>query len=113
MSLSLNKIYIATNNDMDKTDNRGLYAAIKIYLKIINYFDISKVEIRLPICKDFGEMLEKNISIDRWLNKKVNKINQVEYIIKYMYNNAIDKKQISILKDYVEQLKIERDIIGQ
>ncbi len=36
MSLSLNKIYISTNNDKDKSDNRGLLAAIKIYLQF-NY----------------------------------------------------------------------------
>ena len=113
MSLSLDRIIVSTNNDADKSSNRGLEAAIKIYLKLIKYFDVDKVQIKLPVCKDFGEMLEKEIPISQWSSKKINKINQVEYIIKYMYNNAIDKKQISILKDYVEQLKIERDIIGQ
>lgn len=113
MSLSLNKIYISTNNDMDKNDNRGLDAAIKIYLKIINYFDISKVEIRLPICKDFGEMLENNIPIDKWTNKRINKLNQVEYLIKYLYNYGGTSKQVSLLKEYREQLNVERDSISQ
>jgi len=53
-------------------------------------------------------MLEKNISIDRWLNKKVNKINQVEYIINFLYNNGGTSKQISLLKDYKEQLNVEK-----
>jgi 5S rRNA maturation endonuclease (ribonuclease M5) len=113
MSLSLNKIYISTNNDKDKSDNRGLLAAIKIYLKLIKFFDIDKVEIRLPICKDFGEMLEKDISMDKWLNKKVNKVNQVEYIINHLYNNGGNSKQISLLKDYKDQLNVERDVIGK
>lgn len=113
MSLSLDKIIISTNNDANKSSNRGLEAAIKIYLKLIKYFDINKVEIRLPICKDFGEMLEKQIPISQWQSKKINKINQVEYIIKHVYNNESDRKQISILKEYVEQLKIERDTISQ
>lgn len=113
MSLSLNKIYISTNNDKDKSDNRGLMAAIKIYLKLIKFFDIDKVEIRLPICKDFGEMLEKDISMDKWLNKKVNKVNQVEYIINHLYNNGGNSKQISLLKDYKDQLNVERDVIGK
>lgn len=113
MSLSLNKIYISTNNDKDKLDNRGLLAAIKIYLKLIKFFDIDKVEIRLPICKDFGEMLEKDISMDKWLNKKVNKVNQVEYIINHLYNNGGNSKQISLLKDYKDQLNVERDVIGK
>jgi 5S rRNA maturation endonuclease (ribonuclease M5) len=113
MSLSLNKIYISTNNDQDKADNRGLLAAIKIYLKLIKYFDINKVEIRLPVVKDFGEMLEKDISIDKWINKKVNKISQVEYILKELYNNKSDKKIISLLEDYLEQLNVERNTIRQ
>ena len=112
MSLSLDKIYISTNNDKDKSDNRGLLAAIKIYLKLIKYFDINKVEIRLPILKDFGEMLENDISIDRWINKKVNKVAQIEYILKELYNNQGDKKQIALLKDYLEQLNVERNTIS-
>lgn len=113
MSLSLNKIYISTNNDSDKSDNRGLEAAIKIYLKLIKFFDVDKIEIRLPIVKDFGEMLEKNIEIDRWINKKVNKKNQVEYIIKYLYNNKGESKQISLLKNYLEQLNLERNTLSE
>ena len=85
----------------------------KIYLKLIKFFDIDKVEIRLPICKDFGEMLEKDVSMDKWLNKKVNKVNQVEYIINHLYNNGGNSKQISLLKDYKDQLNVERDVIGK
>jgi 5S rRNA maturation endonuclease (ribonuclease M5) len=113
MSLSLDKVIVSTNNDKDKTDNRGLQAAIKIYLKLINYIDINKVEIKLPVCKDFGEMLETNIPISKWEDKKINKISQLEYIIKFLYNNENDKKQISVLKNHLEQLKLERDSISQ
>lgn len=113
MSLSLDKIFISTNNDSDKSENRGLIAAIKIYLKLIKYFDPSKVQIRVPICKDFGEMLETDIPIYKWAEKKVNDVNQVEYIIKYLYNNKGDNKQISVLKDYLEQLKLERNTLSQ
>jgi hypothetical protein len=60
----------------------------------------------LPICKDFGEMLEKDISMERWENKKRNRITQVEYILDYVYNNDKDKKVISILKDYLESLNL-------
>ena len=110
---SLDKIIISKNNDKDKTDNRGLQAAIKIYLKLIKYIDINKVEIKLPTCKDFGEMLETNIPISKWEDKKINKISQLEYIIKFLYNNENDKKQISVLKNHLEQLKFERDSISQ
>ena len=64
------------------------------------YIDIDKVKIKLPICKDFGEMLEKGITMERWENKKRDRITQVEYILDYVYNNDKDKKTISILKDY-------------
>jgi hypothetical protein len=60
----------------------------------------------LPICKDFGEMLEKGVSMERWENKKRNRITQVEYILDHVYNNDKDKKAISILKDYLESLKL-------
>lgn len=113
LSQSLDKIYISTNNDKDKLDNRGLDAAIKIYLKLIKYFDICKVEIRLPILKDFGEMLEQNVSIDRWVNKKINKKNQIEYIIKHLYNTQRENSQISLLKNYLEELNFERDSISE
>ena len=106
MSLSIDEIIISTNHDSDKTDNRGLQAAIKIFLKLIKYIDIDKVKIMLPICKDFGEMLEKDVSMERWENKKRNRITQVEYILDYVYNNDKDKKVISILKDYLESLKL-------
>ena len=106
MSLSIDEIIISTNNDSDKTDNRGLQAAIKIFLKLIKYIDIDKVKIMLPICKDFGEMLEKGVSMERWENKKRNRITQVEYILDHVYNNDKDKKAISILKDYLESLKL-------
>jgi 5S rRNA maturation endonuclease (ribonuclease M5) len=106
MSLSIDEIIISTNNDSDKTDNRGLQAAIKIFLKLIKYIDIDKVKIMLPIRKDFGEMLEKDVSMERWENKKRNRITQVEYILDHVYNNDKDKKAISILKDYLESLKL-------
>ena len=112
ISQSLDRVIIATNNDADKTENRGLLAAIKIYLKLIKFIDISKIEIRLPILKDFGEMLENNIDISRWENKKVGKKKQVEYIIRVLEAQK-DEKQLPILKDYLEQLDFERDVISQ
>lgn len=106
MSLSVDEVIIATNNDSDKTDNRGLQAAIKIFLKLIKYIDIDKIKIKLPICKDFGEMFEKSISMEKWENKSRNRINQIEYILDYVYNTDKDKKTISILKNYLESLKL-------
>lgn len=112
MSLSIDKIIIATNNDKDKISNRGLSAAIKIYLKLIKFFDVSKIEIKLPILKDFGEMLENNIDISEWVNKKISKKKQVEYIIKSLHNQKQDKN-VLILENYLEQLNFERNTVGE
>lgn len=113
MSLSVDRIIISTNNDFNKTDNRGLEAAIKMFLKLIKYIDIDKVYIKLPVVKDFGEMLEKGIDIIQWENKKKDRITALEYILKYVYNNTKDSKSISIIKDNIEKLKLERDVISQ
>lgn len=111
LSYNLNKIIIATNNDYNKAVNRGLEGAIKIYLKLIKYFDISKVEIKLPVRKDFAEMLEKNVHISEWINKKSNKQKQLEYILKETHNKS-DKRAANIIQNYLEELQIERDIIS-
>lgn len=111
LSFNVDKIIVSTNNDLDKASNRGLFAAIKIYLKLIKYFDISKVEIRLPICKDFGEMLENGISIDAWKHKKVCRKKQINYII----NNIDEKhsKQKELLNNYLEELNFEGNTVGK
>jgi 5S rRNA maturation endonuclease (ribonuclease M5) len=110
LSYNLNKIIISTNNDFDKSNNRGLDGAIKIYLKLIKYFDISKLEIKLPVKKDFAEMLEEKIDISEWVNKKLNKQKQVEFIIKNAHN--INNTCLTILQNYLDDLKIERDTIS-
>ena len=56
VSLNVNKIIIATNNDTKH--NVGQEAAIKIRQKLKSYFD--NVEIRLPTLKDCGDMLNNN-----------------------------------------------------
>ena len=113
LSQSVDKIIIATNNDADKANNVGLFAAIKIYLKLIKFFDISKVQIKLPLLKDFGEMLESEIPIDKWINKRINNKKQIECIIKNANNIKIDNKQISLLENRLEQLNFETNIISE
>jgi len=111
LSYDLDKIIIATNNDYNKTINRGLSGAIKIFLKLIKYFDVSKVEIKLPVRKDFGQMLEEEIDITEWANKKTNKNKQIKYILKNHQN--IDHKCTSILQNFLEDSQIERDTISK
>lgn len=102
VSQNLKKIYIATNNE---DSNRGAIAAVKIFLKLINYIDISKIEIRLPIKKDFGEALERGIPISKWVNKKVTMVGQIDYILGLNKNIIeITPKQKQLLVSYKEQL---------
>lgn len=114
-SLNLSKIVIATNNDEKKDRNIGLGAAIKIFLKLIDIFDISKVEVKLPLKKDFGEMLESDIPLSDWDDKKIDKIEQIKYILEFIEDNKIEKMsaKIKILKNFIQQYHAERDFISE
>jgi len=117
VSLNLNKIIIATNNDWNKSDNTGLQAAIKMFLKIIKYFDISMVDIKLPgtqkqSFKDFGEMFESDIPIKNWADKRIDKKKQIELILNYLYNNNKSSKQINVLENYLKDFNFEANSIS-
>jgi hypothetical protein len=88
VSESLNKIIIASNNDKDKEVNRGLIGAIKIYLKLCSFFDVVKLEIRLPSKKDFGEMLVERESFSHWVDRKIDKVKQVQYILNFVEKSS-------------------------
>jgi hypothetical protein len=111
LSLDLEKITIATNNDYDKSKNAGRDAAIKILVKLIKYFDPQKVQIKLPLLKDFGEMLEQQVEIHKWVQRKINPLKQVSKILENK-RNIKDKKCVKILEDYLEKLSFESDTIG-
>ena len=65
MPLGLKKIIISLNNDYNKEKNRGEIGALKIYLKLLNYFDKDKLFIHLPTQNDFGDMGSEDFS--KWL----------------------------------------------
>tara|TARA_R110000772_G_scaffold88958_4_gene184529 strand:+ start:6996 stop:8066 length:1071 start_codon:yes stop_codon:yes gene_type:complete len=67
MSLNVEKIIIAFNNDNDKSINRGARAAVKNYLKLLNHFNFEQIHICLPIKTDFGEMLPEDF--EQWDSK--------------------------------------------
>ena len=56
LSLGVDNIVVSLNNDMGKEKNRGQIGALKIYLKLLDYFDKFKINVRLPPANDFGEM---------------------------------------------------------
>ena len=111
LDICLEQITIATNNDYGKSKNAGRDAAIKILIKLIKYFDPQKVQIKLPLLKDFGDMLEQQVEINKWVERKINPFKQVSKILENK-RNIKDKKCVKILEDYLEKLNFESDVIS-
>jgi len=113
LSQELDQIIIATNNDQS---NVGLHAAIKIFIKLLNYFDISKLRINLPTDNDFGEMHEKGVNFkEKWYQKPVDKEKQISKILSILSskegasivkNKTERKKKINFLKNFIEETNV-------
>ena len=85
----LNDIYISTNNDSNSSQNRGLIAAIKNYLKLARYFDLDNLTIKLPQNgNDFGEMYKSGYNINNWLSRDIDQQEQRHYICSFVSKNA-------------------------
>lgn len=69
VGFGFSKVYISFNNDFDKADNRGMDAAVKNYLKLLNYFDKDNIKICLPNKNDFGDMNE--LDFKKWREKLI------------------------------------------
>lgn len=84
----LDNIYISTNNDSNSSQNRGLVAAIKNYLKLAKRFDLNVLTIKLPQNgNDFGEMYQSGYNINSWLDRRIDQQEQKEYICNYVSKN--------------------------
>ena len=113
LAQELEQIIIATNND---ESNVGLRAAIKIFVKLLNYFDIDKLRINLPTENDFGEMQEKSVNFkDRWYKKPVDKNKQISKILSILKskegatiikNKTERNKKINFLKNFIEETNV-------
>ena len=109
LSQELNQIIIATNNDESKA---GLHAAIKIFVKLLNYFDINKLRINLPTKNDFGDMHEKGVNFkEKWYQKPLDKNKQISGILSILQskegmniikNKTTRNKKINFLKNFIE-----------
>ena len=88
VSLSLDRVIIAFNNDSEKSENRGLTAAVKNYLKLLQVFEPDKIKICLPIKNDFGDMDASDF--DEWKAKlnEVSSIDQKPKILKLISDLA-------------------------
>lgn len=67
VSFGFKSVFISFNNDLNSKENRGMNAAIKNYLKLLNYFDKDCIKICLPEKNDFGEMNE--LDFKKWKDK--------------------------------------------
>ena len=109
----LDQIIIATNND---TSNVGLRAAIKIFVKLLNYFDINKLRINLPTENDFGDMHTNNVDFkEKWYNKSLDKPKQINRILSILKskegativkNKTERNKKINFLKNFIEETNV-------
>jgi hypothetical protein len=81
ITLNPEKIIIATNNDASAEKNRGLESAVKIFIKLLKYFDIESLVIKPPIKNDFGAMQELEIDFDTWYNRSPDKNKMYKYIL--------------------------------
>lgn len=79
--LNPEKIIISTNNDSSSDINRGLESAVKIFIKLLKYFDIDALTIQPPLKNDFGRMHELNIDFDSWYSREPNKNKMYQYIL--------------------------------
>lgn len=97
----IDKIFISTNNDASSSENRGLIAAIKNYLKLANYFDLDRLIIKLPPkANDFGESYQNGYNINTWLNRQIDLKEQRDYICNFVSKNSrlFTKAEIKMVK---------------
>ena len=89
---SFKKVILSFNNDSQSSENRGMNAAIKNYLKLLNYFDANDVKICLPTKNDFGEMGKDDFI--KWKKKltDVQSTNQVLKILEVAKKLKSEKK---------------------
>ena len=90
---SFKKVILSFNNDATSSENRGMNAAIKSYLKLLSYFDSNDIKICLPIKNDFGEMNANDFK--KWKNKLMNaqSINQKSKIVE-VAKELLSKKKL-------------------
>ena len=110
VALNPSRIIIAFNNDSNKPVNAGLESAIKDFIKLMDFFDVSKLSIKLPTENDFSDMHVKG-TFDEWLHKEVNRTTQLNFLLKKLEsprgyhiisNRKKLKSKIEFLQEYLD-----------
>jgi len=86
MGLNLSKIWLSLNNDQSKSFNAGQFAAVKNLLNLSSSFNLSTLNICLPIRSDFGDMSKDDFS--KWLKKLEFNRNNHKFIIEKAIESA-------------------------
>lgn len=103
LSFGFKTIYISFNNDFDKAHNRGMDAAVKNYLKLLNYFDKDNIKICLPDKNDFGDM--NDLDFKKW-SEKLSLVMDIDQTpkVKRVANKLYKNKKLS--KSLIKNLKL-------
>lgn len=88
LAFNPSKIVISMNNDSHSEVNRGLNAAIKNYIELLDFFDLEKIVIKLPPKNDLSQMHEEGI-FKKWLDKSINQENQYRFILHQLKTSDI------------------------
>jgi len=109
IALDPEKIIISSNNDSDSETNHGLISACKSFLQLSSIFDVSKIEIRLPLKNDFFDMHtamregQSNI-FNEWENKIINKESQIKKICEIAVANNFSSILINRANKLLNQI---------
>ncbi|NDG52236.1 MAG: hypothetical protein EBY39_04300 [Flavobacteriia bacterium] len=103
LKLGFGKVFISFNNDEGKQDNRGMEAAIKNYLKLLNYFDKENIKICLPVKNDFGDMDESDFKT--W-EEKLLLCRDTDQTLKILKVAREMYKQKKLSKNLIKNLKL-------
>lgn len=98
-SRRINRIYISTNNDNNSGENRGFIAALKSFLKLSTYFDLSSLSVKFPPkpYNDFGDAHLEGCDIKKyWNEKSIDQNAQLKFICDFVKNNSssFTKKEV-------------------
>ncbi len=109
LAVNPSRIIISSNNDFNSKTNAGKIAAVKNFIKLTDFFDPSKLIIKLPLTNDLCDLhIAENF--DSWVEKDIDQQKQINFIIKQLKSSdakTIIKSQsklsskISLLEEYV------------
>ena len=110
VSLNPSLITIAANNDKGKDVNAGLESAIKNFIRLMDFFDLSKLAIKLPDVNDLCD-LHVDGQFQTWIDKSIDHEKQLKFILKKLesregFRIISNKKKlqskINFLQQYLE-----------